>query len=76
MLRVGFSAGGSRGTGGFGHLMIDNAPMLLRSFHSLREYSQQGFEASHKGPAPIVVKGVQPCQCEKASSSNLSGLLL
>lgn len=36
------------GTGDYGHLTVEHASMLLRKFRSLRHYSNQGFEASHK----------------------------
>ncbi|KAK3718102.1 hypothetical protein QZH41_017200, partial [Actinostola sp. cb2023] len=36
------------GTGDYGHLCVDHSAMLLRQFRSFREYSGQGFEASHK----------------------------
>lgn len=40
--------GSSLGTGDYGHLLIDHAPMLMRRFLSMTEFSQQGFEASHQ----------------------------
>ena len=36
------------GTGDYGHLTVEHASMLLPKFRSLRHYSNQGFEASHK----------------------------
>lgn len=36
------------GTSDYGHLTVEHASMLLRNFRSLRDYSNQGFEASHK----------------------------
>ena len=36
------------GTGDYGHLTVEHASMLLRNFRSLRQYSNQGFEAAHK----------------------------
>ncbi|XP_078384134.1 uncharacterized protein LOC144666603 [Oculina patagonica] len=36
------------GTGDYGHLTIEHAPMLMRRFRSLNRYSNQGFEAAHK----------------------------
>ncbi|KAK3741750.1 hypothetical protein QZH41_000567 [Actinostola sp. cb2023] len=36
------------GTGDYGHLTIDHSAMLLRGFRSMRHYSGQGFESSHK----------------------------
>ena len=39
--------GDGLGTGDYGHLTIEHAPMLLRRNGSLKEFSNQGFEASH-----------------------------
>ncbi|CAB3982311.1 Hypothetical predicted protein [Paramuricea clavata] len=36
------------GTGDYGHLIIEHASMLMRTFGSMREFSNQGFESSHK----------------------------
>lgn len=36
------------GTGDYGHLTVEHSAMLFRQFGSFREYSGQGFEASHK----------------------------
>ncbi|CAB4001503.1 Hypothetical predicted protein, partial [Paramuricea clavata] len=36
------------GTGDYGHLVIEHASMLMRTFGSMREFSNQGFESSHK----------------------------
>jgi len=36
------------GTGDYGHQTVEHASMLRRKFRSLRHYSNQGFEASHK----------------------------
>ena len=40
--------GVSLGTGDYGHLTIEHAPMLMRRFRSMSRYSNQGFEAAHK----------------------------
>ena len=40
--------GVSLGTGDYGHLTIEHAPMLMRRFRSMTRYSNQGFEAAHK----------------------------
>lgn len=39
--------GGKLGTGDYGHLTIEHVPMLMRNFLSLKDYSNQGFEATH-----------------------------
>ena len=36
------------GTGDYAHIVIEHASMLLRQFRSLKQYSNQGFEAAHK----------------------------
>ncbi|CAB4042260.1 Hypothetical predicted protein, partial [Paramuricea clavata] len=36
------------GTGDYGHLIIEHASMLMRTFGSMREFSNQEFESSHK----------------------------
>lgn len=61
--------GSSLGTGDYGHLTIDHAPMLLRRFLSMREYSQQGFEASHKDQRQLWLKVSSHDQLAEASSS-------
>lgn len=40
--------GVSLGTGDYGHLTIEHAPMLMRRFRSMTRYSNHGFEAAHK----------------------------
>ena len=40
--------GVSLGTGDYGHLVIEHASMLMRTFGSMRDFSNQGFENSHK----------------------------
>ena len=39
--------GGNLGTGDYGHITTEHASMLFRNHLSLREYSNQGFEAAH-----------------------------
>lgn len=46
MLRKLFGPG--LGTGDYGHMTVEHASMLLRNFRSMKEYSNQGFEAAHK----------------------------
>jgi hypothetical protein len=36
------------GTGDYGHLVIEHVSMLIRTFGSMCEFSNQGFESSHK----------------------------
>ena len=39
--------GNKLGTGDYGHITIEHASMFMRNFLSLKEYSNQGFEAAH-----------------------------
>ena len=64
--------GRSLGTGDYGHLLIDHAPMLMRRFFSMSEFSQQGFEASHKDQRQLWLKATSPDQQGEASSSKSS----
>ena len=61
--------GRSLGTGDYGHLLIDHAPMLMRRFFSMSEFSQQGFEASHKDQRQLWLKATSHDQQGEASSS-------
>ena len=54
--------------------MKDHAPMLWRHFLSMREYSQQDFEASHKDQHQLCLKVSSHDQRGEASSSKLSVL--
>jgi DNA repair protein RadC len=36
------------GTGDYGHLVIEHASMLMQTFGSMKNFSNQGFESSHK----------------------------
>lgn len=60
--------GSSLGTGDYGHLLIDHAPMLMRRFLSMTEFSQQGFEASHKDQRQLWLKATSHDQHGEASS--------
>lgn len=53
----------------YGHLLIDHAPMLMRRFLSMTEFSQQGFEASHKDQRQLWLKATSHDQHGEASSS-------
>lgn len=64
--------GSSLGTGDYGHLLIDHAPMLMRRFLSMRELSQQGFEASHKDQRQLWLKASSHDGHGEASSSELA----
>lgn len=60
--------GSNLGTGDYGHLVIDHAPMLMRRFLSMTEFSQQGFEASHKDQRQLWLKATSHDQQGEASS--------
>ncbi|KAK3748775.1 hypothetical protein QZH41_013520, partial [Actinostola sp. cb2023] len=44
------------GTGDYGHLTVEHAPMLMRVHRSFRRFSNQGFEASHKLQRQLYLK--------------------
>nr|XP_058962552.1 uncharacterized protein LOC131789459 [Pocillopora verrucosa] len=56
------------GTGDYGHLTVEHASMLLRNFRSLRDYSNQGFEASHKLQKQIYSRATNHDGSGEASS--------
>lgn len=39
--------GSSLAMGDYGHLLLDHATMLFRTFLSFIDFTQQGFEATH-----------------------------
>lgn len=64
--------GAGLGTGDYGHLTIDHAPMLMRRFLSMKDYSQQGFEASHKDQRQLWLKASShDCKGEATSSMSV-----
>ena len=67
--------GSSLGTGDYGHLTIDHAPMLMRKFLSMTEFSQQGFEAAHKDQRQLWLKASSHDQQGEASSSKMTSFL-
>ena len=64
--------GSSLGSGDYGHLTIEHAPMLMRRFFSMTELSQQGFEASHKDQRLLWLNASSHAKNGEASSSKLS----
>ena len=56
------------GTGDYGHLTVEHTSMLLRNFRSLRDYSNQGFEASHKLQKQIYSRATNHDGSGEASS--------
>ena len=64
--------GAGLGTGDYGHLTIDHAPMLMRRFLSMKDYSQQWFEASHKDQRQLWLKASShDCKGEATSSMSV-----
>ena len=57
------------GSGDYGHLLIEHAEQLLRKFRSLREYSNQGFEALHKLQRILYSRATNHDQSGPGSSS-------
>ncbi|KAJ7377138.1 hypothetical protein OS493_030733 [Desmophyllum pertusum] len=60
--------GVSLGTGDYGHLTIEHAPMLMRRFRSMTRYSNQGFEAAHKLQRQLYSRATNH-DCLKPASS-------
>ncbi|RMX38908.1 hypothetical protein pdam_00025454, partial [Pocillopora damicornis] len=56
------------GTGDYGHLTVEHTSMLLRNFRSLRDYSNQGFETSHKLQKQIYSRATNHDGSGEASS--------
>ena len=67
--------GSSLDTGDYGHLTIDHAPMLMRKFLSMTEFSQQGFEAAHKDQRQLWLKASSHDQQGEASSCKMTSFL-
>lgn len=64
--------GSGLGTGDYAHLTIDHAPMLMRRFLTMKDYSQQGFEASHKDQRQLWLKASShDCKGECASGMSV-----
>lgn len=61
--------GNCLGTGDYGHLSVEHAPMLMRRFRSMKEYSNQGFEACHKLQGSLFSRATNHDQSEEAASS-------
>ena len=55
------------GTGDYGQLTIDHAPMLMRRFFTVRDYRNEGFEASHKGQRQMYL-----CQTSHDAAGDIS----
>ncbi|KAK3722847.1 hypothetical protein QZH41_007802 [Actinostola sp. cb2023] len=64
--------GNQLGTGDYGHLTIEHASMLMRRFGSMRNYSGQGFEASHKLHRQLYAKATNHDLKEPGDSESLA----
>ena len=61
--------GNKLGTGDYGHMTIEHVSMLMRNFLSLREYSNQGFEAAHSLQRQLYSKATSHDRHGHTSSS-------
>ena len=61
--------GSSLGTGDYGLTTIEHASMLLRNFLSLREFTNQGFEATHSSQRVVYAKATSRDRHGHATSS-------
>ncbi|CAB3981317.1 Hypothetical predicted protein [Paramuricea clavata] len=59
------------GMGDYGHLVIQHASTMMRSFRSMKEFSNQGFESSHKADCGLY----QQATNNDMMSKDCSGLL-
>ena len=66
--------GNKLGTGDYGHMTIEHVSMLMRNFLSLKEYSNQGFEASHSLQRQLYSKATSHDRHGYTSSSKKGGL--
>ena len=64
--------GSNLGTGDYGHITIEHASMLLRNFLSLREFTNQGFEATHSSQRLVYAKATSHDRHGHATSSKFS----
>ena len=63
------------GKGDYGHLVIEHASMLMRTFGSMREFSNQGFESSHKADRRLYQQATNHDISQQDSSGMLQPLL-
>jgi len=57
------------GTADYGHITTEHASMLFRNHLSLREYSNQGFEAAHSLQRQLYSKATSHDRHGHATSS-------
>ena len=60
------------GTGDYGHITIEHAPMLLRNHRSIGQMSNQGLEASHKVHRQLYLRATAHDAGEAISCKSLS----
>ena len=61
--------GNQLGTGDYGHVTIEHASMFMRNFLSLKEYSNQAFEAAHSLQRQLLSRATSHDRHGYASSS-------
>ncbi|XP_020899461.1 uncharacterized protein LOC110238154 [Exaiptasia diaphana] len=66
--------GNSLGTGDYGHFSVEHVPMLMRRYRSMKEYSNQGFEACHKLQGSLFSRATNHDREEEAASSKNSNI--
>lgn len=64
--------GSNLGSGDYVHLLVDHAPMLFRRFLSFSDFTQQGFEASHKDQRRVWLTATSHDQHGEATSSKMT----
>ena len=62
--------GNQLGTGDYVHIIIEHASMFTRNFLSLKEYSNQGFDAAHSLQRQLLSRATSHDRHGYASSSN------
>ena len=68
------SGGRSLGTGDYGHLTIEDVPMLFRIHRLLHQLSNQGFEAAHKLQRQLYAKATSHDATDQTASCKYCNL--
>ena len=63
--------GTSLGTGNYGHLTVEDVPMLFRRHRSFHHLSNQGFEAAHKLQRQLYTRATSHDSSGNTSSCRL-----
>ena len=64
--------GSNLGSGDYVHLLVDHAAMLFRRFLSFTNFTQQGFDASHKDQCRVWLTAASHDQHGEATSSTMT----